>query len=268
MADPRMPEPTNNGPLPLWVRGEGRSRKTLSPSVFLVDPDPQVQATVRTLAGSVGLPVETYSSTLDFLAAYDPARPGCLILELRLPGLGGIDLQQRLARHAPASPVIILTAHGDVATAVRAMRGGAVDFLQKPVHPQRLLDRIHEAVERDAAGRRLHALRQTLLARVACLRPPERAIMDQVVIGRTNVSIAAALGLTRRAVERHRARLMRKMQAGSLAELVRMSVVLAHGIDVLSDRSAGGRTDLFEGDDLVHLARGSVRPAGTATEHV
>ncbi len=242
--------------------------------MFLVDPDTQLQAAVRTLAASIGLPVEAYSSTPEFLTAYDPARPGCLILELRLPGLGGLELQQRLSRHTPASPVIILTAHGDVETAVRAMRGGALDFMKKPFHPQRLLDRISEALERDAARRRFYALRQSLLARMADLRPHEREIMEQVVAGSTNESIAATLGVSRRAVEGHRARLMRKMQAGSLAELVRMSIVLADGVDVLSrgaDRVASStpaRADLFHPDDLVHDAGGPARTARAAAEHV
>jgi two-component system response regulator FixJ len=244
-----------------------------SPTVFLVDPDPHAQADVRAVLASVGLTLEAYCSAPEFLATYDVARPACLIAELRLPGLGGLELHQRLVRCSPALPVIILTAHGDVATAVQAMRNGVLDFLEKPCHPQRLLDRVAEALECDAANRRAHALRDVLWARAAGLRPQEREIMDQVVAGKTNASIAVALGVSRRAVEGHRARLMRTMQARSLAELVRMSIVLVHGVDALTAAPrltdpAPRRADLFKSDDLLHHPGRSARPTRAATEHV
>jgi two-component system response regulator FixJ len=248
------------------------------PTVFVIDYDQQVRSSVQELLTSVGLPVELFSSAPEFLAAYDPARPGCLILEARLPGLGGLDLQERLARREPASPVIIITAHGDIPMAVRALRNGAVDFLEKPFRPQLLLDRVCEALELDAANRRAHALRGALLARVASLTSREREVMQRVVAGHTNESVAAHLGVTRKAVEAYRARVMRKMQARSLPELVRISIVLTHGVDVLtrgSDCLADARTlparfraALFEPHDLVHHAGRPGRAAPAAAEQV
>ncbi len=245
----------------------------LSPTVFVVDHDEQTRSDVQSLLGSVGLAVEAYASAPEFLAAYDPRRPGCLILETRLPGLGGLDLQERLARYEISAPVIVITAYGDIPMAVRAMRNGAVDFLEKPFRPQVLLDRVYEALERDAVDRRTHALRGTLLARASGLTARERAVLDQVVAGETNKGMAARMGVGRKAIEAYRTRVMRTMEAHNLAELVRMRILLTHGVDVMTEppgplgpvSAPGGRSrvPLFEADDLVDRAarRGRTAPA-------
>ncbi len=197
------------------------------PTTFVIDRDDALRARVKELLASVGLRVETYDSAARFLAAYDPARAGCLVLEVRLPGLGGLDLLEQLACGHVAPPAVVLTAHGDIPMAVRALRTGAVDFLEKPFHSQQLLDRVHEALQRDAASRRAHALCAALQARAGRLTPREREVMQLVVAGAPNKLTAARLGITRKAVEAHRGRVMAKMQARNLAELVRMSIALA-----------------------------------------
>jgi FixJ family two-component response regulator len=243
------------------------------PTVFVIDGDERVRSGIQSLLASVGLTVAGYRSAREFLAAYDPARPGCLILETRLAGLGGLELQERLARAEVAPPVIVLTAHGDIPLAVQAMRNGAVDFLEKPVRPQTLLDRVHEALVRDAAQRRLHVLRGTLLARVGELTARERDVMAHLVRGLPSKVIAERLGATLKAVEGYRGRVMRKMRARNLPELVRMSLVLEYGVDVLT-RSRGPRqrpaeaAALLEPDDLVYLASCPAKAARAAAEHV
>lgn len=195
-------------------------------TVFVVDDDAAVCDSLRFLIESVGLPVRTFSSADEFLAAYTPDQPGCLVLDLRMPGMSGLELQEQLARQKCALPVIIITAHGDVPTAVRAMHAGAVDFMSKPFSDQNLLDRIHQALTKDAQARRGQAVRAGIAARVALLTPREREVMDLVVSGMPNKGIAAQLELSAKTVETHRARVMDKMQARSVAELVHMALTL------------------------------------------
>ncbi len=195
-------------------------------TVFVVDDDAAVCDSLRFLIESVGLQVRTFSSADEFLAAYTPGQPGCLVLDLRMPGMSGLELQERLARQKCALPVIIITAHGDVPTAVRAMHAGAVDFMSKPFSDQHLLDRIHQALTKDAQARRDEAVRAGIAARVALLTPREREVMDLVVSGMPNKGIAAQLELSAKTVETHRARVMDKMQARSVAELVHMALTL------------------------------------------
>lgn len=190
--------------------------------VFVVDDDAAVCDSLRFLIESVGLQVRTFSSADEFLAAYTPDQPGCLVLDIRMPGMSGLELQEQLAKRGYTLPVIIITAHGDVPSAVRAMHAGAVDFMSKPFNDQSLLDRVHQALAKDARTRRDEAVRAAIAAKVALLTPREREVMDLVVSGMSNKGIAAQLQLSAKTVETHRARVMEKMEAGSVAELVRM----------------------------------------------
>ena len=148
-------------------------------------------------------------------------QPGCLVLDLRMPGTSGLELQELMARRGFCLPVILITAHGDVPTAVRAMKAGAIDFMSKPFNDQELLDRIHQALAKDAQVRGERAARADIAARIALLTPREREVMNLVVAGMANKTIAAQLQLSAKTVETHRARVMDKMQAASVAELVR-----------------------------------------------
>ncbi|MGQ9648936.1 MAG: response regulator transcription factor [Phycisphaerae bacterium] len=190
--------------------------------VFVVDDDAAVCDSLRFLIESVGLRVQTFSSADEFLAAYTPDQPGCLVLDIRMPGMSGLELQEQMANRGCTLPVIIITAHGDVPSAVRAMHAGAVDFMSKPFNDQNLLDRVHQALAKDAQTRRDKAVGASIAARVALLTPREREVMDLVASGMSNKGIAAQLQLSAKTVETHRARVMEKMEAGSLAELVRM----------------------------------------------
>ncbi len=183
--------------------------------VFVVDDDPAVRDSIAMLVRSEGLAVQTFDSAGSFLAAWDRCEPGCLIVDLRLPGLSGLDLQERLAGDDDAPPIIFLTGYGTVPAAVRALKAGAKDFLEKPFDPATLLARVHEALasdlERRSDTRRLHAL-----------TPREREILERVAAGGTNKIVAANLGISVRTVELHRARGLRKLGVRSVAELVRL----------------------------------------------
>lgn len=192
------------------------------PVVFVVDDDEAVRAAVAMLLRSVSLPVETFASAREFLEAWTPERAGCLVLDLRMPGLSGLELQERLAAQGNPLPIIFLTGHGDVPDAVAAMRAGAVDFLGKPFRDQDLLDRVQEALELDRARRAEIGLREELRRRLERLTPRESEVLDRVVEGQPNKQIALELGVSERTVEIHRARAMTKMEAASLAELVRL----------------------------------------------
>ena len=179
---------------------------------------------MRRLLKSAGYGVEAFDSANAFLNRSDPERGECLIMDVQLPNMNGLDLQRKLLDAGSQLPIIFITAHGDVPAAVTALKGGAVDFLQKPFKDQDLLDRIEQALSRNDQIRSDHADRDAILARVSSLTPREREVMDVVVAGRANKVIAAEMGLSERTVEIHRSRVMRKMQANSLAELVRMAL--------------------------------------------
>ena len=196
--------------------------------VMVVDDDSGVRNAMRILLKSVGLDSVLYASAQEFLAAYQPAQPGCLLLDIRMPGMSGLELQQQLNLRGAVIPVIFMTGHGDVPMAVEAMQQGAFDFLQKPFRDQDLLDRIQKAIAKDAQSRaslgeheRIHAHLQTLTAR-------EREVLDLMTQGKQNKSIAQDLGVSPRTVEIHRARVMEKMNAQSVAQLVRMMLDLQH----------------------------------------
>ena len=198
--------------------------KNLVPCVYIVDDDEAVRGSLRFLIRSVGLLAQVYDSAVEFLKSYDPRQPGCLLLDVRMPGMSGLDLQQELNRRGATIPVVFITGHGDVPMAVAAMQHGAFDFLQKPFRDQDLLDRVQRAMVRDSESRGRLAARAEILARLAALTPRETEVMRLVTGGMANKVVGAELGVSQRTVEIHRAHVMEKMRAGSLAELVRMAL--------------------------------------------
>ena len=200
-----------------------------APTVFVVDDDKAVRDSLAWLIESVSLPVRTFDSGRAFLDELDRADgrlSGALIVDVRLPEMSGLDLQDTLARRGVDLPVIVITGHGDVPVAVRAMKTGAFDFIEKPFSDQMLLDRVREAMERHNQHRRMADQLDELRARQARLSTRERQVMDLVVQGKLNKQIAAELDLSPKTVEVHRSHVMTKMEAGSLAELVRYSLML------------------------------------------
>lgn len=193
-------------------------------TVFVVDDDRAVRDSLRWLIESIGMKVATFESATDFLAVFDPECPGCLVLDVRMPGMSGLELHERLKRHDSLIPIIYITGHGDVPMAVRAMKAGAVDFVSKPFNDQALLDRIQQAVERDRQNRSKQNERQEIYTRWAKLTPREREVMDMVIAGHSNKSIAARLGVSSKTVEAHRAKFMEKMRANSLPDLMRITL--------------------------------------------
>lgn len=192
------------------------------PTVFVVDDDQAMRNSLKWLIESVGMRVETYASADDFMRHYYPGRAGCLLLDVRMPGMSGLDLQDHLARESIRIPVIIITGHGDVPMAVRAMKSGAVDFIEKPFNDELLLDSIRNALAADLEQRSHQAERAEIATRLAQLTPREYEVMEKVAAGMSNKQIALDLGVSSKTVEAHRARVMEKMEADSLAELVRM----------------------------------------------
>jgi len=190
--------------------------------VFVVDDDEPMRRSLENLIRSVGLRVETFASAQEFLRGKRPDLPGCLVLDVRLPGLSGLDLQRRMAAANSEIPIIFVTGHGDIPMTVQAMKAGAVEFLTKPFRDQALLDAIQQALERDRQTRKQQANIETLRRRFDSLTPREREVMAFVVAGLLNKQIAGELGMSETTVKIHRRQVMEKMGAGSLAELVRM----------------------------------------------
>jgi len=193
------------------------------PIVFVVDDDPSVCRAIKRLVESVGLRVELFGSAQEFLPSQRPQAPSCLVLDIRLPGLSGLDFQRQLAEANIHIPIIFITAHGDIPMTVRAMKAGAVEFLTKPFRDQDLLDAIQQALERDRTRRLQEAEVAKLRERYETLTPREREVLPWVVAGLLSKQIADAIGATEAAVKVHRSQLMRKMDANSLADLVRMA---------------------------------------------
>ena len=194
------------------------------PTVHIVDDDPAIRQAMEFLMRSVGMRYEIYRSADEFLSAHDESVSGCLVLDIRMPGMGGLELQERLRERGSSLPIIFITGHADVPMAVDAMQKGAFDFIQKPFRDQDLLERINAAMKADHAKRAEHERRSEVGERLASLTPREREVMDLVVTGRPNKIVAYELGVSQRTVEIHRARVMEKMGANSLADLVRMSL--------------------------------------------
>jgi RNA polymerase sigma factor (sigma-70 family) len=193
-------------------------------TVFIVDDDQGIRSSLKWLIESVGLGVESFESADGFLGSYYPGRAGCLLLDVRMPGMSGLELQEYLTTNDIDIPVIIITGHGDVPMAVRAMKSGAVDFIEKPFNDELLLDAIRNALNLDDQRREQQSSRAAIVSRLAQLTPREHEVMEMVTSGKSNKEIANTLGVSSKTVEAHRARVMEKMQAGSLAELVRMAV--------------------------------------------
>ena len=193
------------------------------PTIFVVDDDDAVRDSLSDLIDSVGLAVATYPSAHEFLGVYDNARRGCLVLDIRMPGMSGLELQDRLNERGSTLPIVFITGHGDVPMAVEAMKRGAVDFIQKPFRDQELLDRINLALEQNRRRRDAEETKQDIAERIATLTRREREVMDMVIQGKANKVIAIDLGLSQRTVEVHRSHVMDKMKARTLAELVRMN---------------------------------------------
>lgn len=194
-------------------------------TVFVVDDDEDVRHALRWLIESVDLKVATYESAEAFLAAYTPSQPGCLVLDVRMPGMGGLGLLEHLRANGIVLPTIIITGHGDVPIAVRAMKAGAMDFIEKPFTDQDLLDQIQRALKEDARLRSQQRERAEVLSRLQTLTPREHEVLQRVVQGQANKVISAELGISERTVETHRKKIMDKMQARSLAELVQMTLL-------------------------------------------
>jgi FixJ family two-component response regulator len=196
---------------------------------MVVDDDSGVRNAMRSLLKSVGLNASLFASAQEFLAAYDPNQPGCLLLDIRMPGMSGMDLQQELNLRGAVVPVIFMSGHADIPMAVEAMQHGAFDFLQKPFRDQELLDRIQRAIAQDAERRLALGEQSRIKSHLESLTDREREVLDLLTQGKQNKVIAQNLGVSPRTIEIHRARVMEKMSAQSVAELVRMMLDLGHG---------------------------------------
>jgi FixJ family two-component response regulator len=197
--------------------------KDTSATVFVIDDDPSIREAIDSLIRSVGINVRTFASAQEFMTCKRPDAPACLVLDVRMPGLSGLDLQRELANAGIRIPVIFITGHGDIPMSVRAMKAGAVEFLTKPFRDQDLLDAISQAIERDRAERVQFAEVVELQRRFEELTPREREVMEQVVAGLLNKQSANRLNISEITVKLHRHQVMEKMKAQSLAELVRMA---------------------------------------------
>ncbi|MCP5159374.1 MAG: response regulator transcription factor [Gammaproteobacteria bacterium] len=196
-----------------------------TPTVFLIDDDQAIRDAVGLLLRANGLAVESFASADDFLASNAIRWPSCLLLDVRMPGMSGLDLQKHLQARNQRIPIIFITGHGDVPMAIRAMKAGAFDFVEKPFQAEILLNRIREALVFDAHERCRQAQRDEAAARMALLSPREREVLERVAIGQYNKVIAAELGISISTVEIHRKRVMEKLQAESLSDLIRLQAL-------------------------------------------
>lgn len=195
-------------------------------TVFVVDDDKAARDSLRWLISSVGLHVETFDTAQAFLDAYDPAYSGCLVVDVRMPGMSGLDLQKRMEARPHCLPVIVVTGHGDVQMAVRAMKDGAFDFIEKPYNDQVMIDLVQNAVQECERRRDGVAERIDVQSLINLLTPREQQVMDMIVAGQTNKRIAHDLDISDKTVEAHRAKVMEKLQAASFAELIRKVMII------------------------------------------
>ena len=193
-----------------------------NPVLYLVDAEPIARKTLTRLLSTVGMQVEAFSSAAEFLQTVDVQANGCLLLDLFMPNISGLDLLQMMHERGITLPTIFVTGHGDVTTAVRAMKAGAFDYIEKPFGHQELLDRVNQAIAQDARQRGHIRLVRDWSHRLSTLSDRERQVMDMVVAGRMSKEIATELGVSLKTIERHRSRIMEKVQVGSVAELVRV----------------------------------------------
>ena len=209
------------------MMGDKPIAKELSPTVFLIDDDDALRETMREMIEREGRPVEAFASGEAFLEAYRPGRKGCLLVDARLPGLGGIALLQQLKAENNVLPSIMITGHGDISMAVEAMKAGAIDFIEKPASRDALLAGIDRAIELTRNSMAMSAWREDAATRIAGLTPRELQIMKLGIAGQPNKIIAADLGVSQRTVENHRAAVMKKTRSKSLSDLVRLAITAA-----------------------------------------
>lgn len=195
------------------------------PTVFIVDDDPAVRQSLQWLLQSVGLAVETYATAEEFLAYPDHTRPGCLVLDVRMPGMSGLHLQSELKARGVTLPIIVVTGYAEVQTAVRALKAGAIDFIEKPFSDQLLVDSVRRAIALDRQAHAAEAERAEITARLAVLTTREREVMERVTDGKLNKVIANELGIAEKTVEVHRAKMMRKLRVDSVAALIRLALM-------------------------------------------
>jgi FixJ family two-component response regulator len=200
-------------------------------TVFIVDDDSAVLKGLSRLLRAARLDVATFNSPQEFLERHDPNAPGCLVLDVAMPGLNGLELQEALTKKGAAVPIIFLTGHGDIPTSVQAMKRGALDFLTKPVNDDDLLRAVHAAIEKDRIARQARAELDDIQQRLATLTPREREVLTHVVSGQLNKQIAYDLGTVEKTIKVHRARVMEKMKVQSVAELVRLTEQLKRPMD-------------------------------------
>lgn len=193
------------------------------PVVYVVDDDDAIRDALRLLMKSAGLRVQTCATAEEFLSAHKPDLPGCLVLDVRMPGMNGIELQRLLKERHVHIPVIIMTGHGDIAMAVQAMKDGAVDFVEKPFKNEVLLERVRQCLANDTAAHRDDVKRSEAMDRIASLTQREREVMELLIQGKRNKVIASELGISNRTVEAHRAKIMEKMQAHSISDIMRLN---------------------------------------------
>ena len=202
------------------------NEKVAAPTIYVVDDDDGMRRALDILLSTVGYKTAVFSRPAEFLGQFSADAPGCLVLDIRMPEMSGLEVQQRLNRMGSMLPVIFITGHGDVPMAVQAMKEGAFEFIQKPFRDQELLDRINHALKQDAEYRSTAARRSEVMHRLESLTPRERQVMDMIVEGSANKVIAIDLGLSERTVEIHRAKVMEKMGARSVAHLVKMHLTM------------------------------------------
>lgn len=196
----------------------------MNPTVFIVDDDADALDSLECLLKSIGLAVEPYQSPSAFLQNYDATRPGCIVLDVRMPELSGLELQQELSRRGPTPPVIVITGHGDVPVCAAAFRAGAFDFIEKPVNPQLLLGRIQRAIEQDVARRRGQQYLEEVRSRIAKLTPREREVMDMIAAGQTLKQIAQNLAISVQTASKHRTRVLEKMEVTTDVAIARIAI--------------------------------------------